>query len=208
MGWRFRSSFKVAPGIRVNLGKRGASLSIGRPGATLNLGTRGARATLGIPGTGISYSTALGAGEKPRPAAQLAEAASEAKPEAGSGLGCVMVLVVLGGILLAALFSGGGSPGPGNTATPPPSAYAPAPVPSPAPVPVPAPTPPAAVAPPVVTLTHGANVRAAPSGTAPVLRTAPAGQRFQLLREEGGWLNLAGPDGAAIGWVHQSLVAP
>ncbi len=206
MGWRFRSAFKLAPGIRINLGKRGASLSIGRPGATLNLGTRGARATLGIPGTGISYSTALGAGEKPRPAAQLAEAASEAKPEAGSGLGCVMVLVVLGGILLAALFSGGGSPVPGNTATPPPSAYAPAPVPSPAPVPPPA--PPVVAPSQVVTLTHGANVRAAPSGTAPVLRTAPAGQRFQLLREEAGWLNLAGPDGVAIGWVHHSLVAP
>ena len=27
--------------------------------------------------------------------------------------------------------------------------------------------------------------------TAPVLRTAPAGQRFQLLREEAGWLNLS-----------------
>jgi hypothetical protein len=205
MGWRFRSSFKLAPGICVNLGKRGASLSIGRPGATLNLGTRGARATLGIPGTGISYSTNLGTEGKQRSAAQLPEAAAGATPEARSGLGCVVVSVLLGGVLLAALFSGGGSPGPGNTAAPPPSAYAPAPVPSPAPVPLPA--PPMVAAPQVVTLTHGANVRAAPSGTAPVLRTAPAGQRFQLLREEAGWLNLAGPDGVAIGWAHHSLVA-
>lgn len=47
----------------------------------------------------------------------------------------------------------------------------------------------------------------APSRKAPVLRAAPAGERFHLLREEAGGLNLAGPDDVAIGWVLQSLVA-
>jgi hypothetical protein len=57
MGWRFRRSVRLAPGFRLNLGKRGASFSVGGHGFTENIGRRGARTTIGIPGTGISYST-------------------------------------------------------------------------------------------------------------------------------------------------------
>lgn len=57
MGWLFRNSIRIAPGIRINLGKRKASLSVGGPGATINVGEQGARATVGIPGTGISART-------------------------------------------------------------------------------------------------------------------------------------------------------
>jgi len=56
MGFRYRSSFRLARGLRVNLSKSGASLTVGRPGATLNLGRRGTRATVGLPGTGLSWS--------------------------------------------------------------------------------------------------------------------------------------------------------
>jgi hypothetical protein len=44
------------PGVRVNLGLRGASLSIGRRGMTYNLGPNGSRVTAGLPGTGLSYT--------------------------------------------------------------------------------------------------------------------------------------------------------
>jgi hypothetical protein len=57
MGFRFRRSIKIAPGFRINLSKRGPSLSVGSRGASVNFSARGARSTLGIPGTGISYST-------------------------------------------------------------------------------------------------------------------------------------------------------
>jgi hypothetical protein len=60
MGFRFRRSFRIAPGIRLNTGLRGASVSIGRRGASLNVGTRGVRATVGLPGTGLSYTAASG----------------------------------------------------------------------------------------------------------------------------------------------------
>lgn len=60
MGFRFRRRIRIAPGLRLNLSKRGASLSVGRPGATFNIGRRGRRATIGLPGTGISYSARLG----------------------------------------------------------------------------------------------------------------------------------------------------
>lgn len=56
MGFRFRKSIKIAPGLKVNLGLKGASLSIGGKGATVNVGKNGVRGTVGIPGTGISYS--------------------------------------------------------------------------------------------------------------------------------------------------------
>jgi Protein of unknown function (DUF4236) len=61
MGFRFHKSFKVAPGVRVNISKRGGSVSLGRPGATLNVRhNRQALLTLSAPGTGISYSAKPG----------------------------------------------------------------------------------------------------------------------------------------------------
>ena len=57
MGFRFRKSVKIAPGIKVNLSKSGASVSLGRKGITTNVSQRGIRNTYSIPGTGISYVT-------------------------------------------------------------------------------------------------------------------------------------------------------
>lgn len=57
MSLRFRQTFTLFPGVRVNVGKRGVSASIGIPGATLNVGKKGIRVTLGLPGSGISYTT-------------------------------------------------------------------------------------------------------------------------------------------------------
>src|SRR5689334_4179639 len=56
MGLRYRSSIRLARGLRINLWKSGASLSVGQPAATVNLGNRGVRSTVGLPGSGISYS--------------------------------------------------------------------------------------------------------------------------------------------------------
>jgi hypothetical protein len=40
MGWSFRKSVKIAPGVRLNLGKRGASWSAGPTGAKVSANTR------------------------------------------------------------------------------------------------------------------------------------------------------------------------
>lgn len=64
MGINFRKSFKVAPGVKINVGKTGVSTSIGTRGAVVNVGKRGTRATVGIPGTGLSYSQKLGGKSK------------------------------------------------------------------------------------------------------------------------------------------------
>ena len=56
MGFRFRRRIKIAPGIRLNIGKNGMSTSVGRRGFTMNIGRGKTRTTVGLPGTGLSYS--------------------------------------------------------------------------------------------------------------------------------------------------------
>jgi hypothetical protein len=60
MGLRYRRRKKLLPGVTLNVGKRGGSLTFGRPGARLNVGRRGVTGTLSLLGTGISYVTRLG----------------------------------------------------------------------------------------------------------------------------------------------------
>lgn len=62
MGWRFRKSFTVIPGVRLNLSKSGLSASIGGGPFTLNVGPRGLMSTASVPGTGISYRKQIGYG--------------------------------------------------------------------------------------------------------------------------------------------------
>lgn len=59
-GLRFRKTFTILPGVKINLSKTGVSTSLGGHGATVNVGTSGRRmVTLNIPGTGLSYQLPL-----------------------------------------------------------------------------------------------------------------------------------------------------
>ena len=56
MGFRFRKSFKIAPGVRLNIGKKSVGISMGGKGSRISVNSRGRVTTsAGIPGTGISY---------------------------------------------------------------------------------------------------------------------------------------------------------
>ncbi|EPU8564054.1 TPA: DUF4236 domain-containing protein [Yersinia enterocolitica] len=60
MGFKFRRRIKIAPGININIGKRGiTSATIGKRGASVNIGKKGTKATVGIPGTGMSWTETL-----------------------------------------------------------------------------------------------------------------------------------------------------
>ena len=59
MGLRFFRRMKILPGMYINLGKRGASLSFGPRGAKINVGRTGVRSSVGIPGTGVRYEKKL-----------------------------------------------------------------------------------------------------------------------------------------------------
>src|ERR1700722_19645856 len=53
VSWRFRKSFKVLPGVRLNLTSRGLSATVGVAPLSLNIGPRGVYANTSIPGPGI-----------------------------------------------------------------------------------------------------------------------------------------------------------
>jgi hypothetical protein len=59
MSLRFRKSFKLFPGVKLNLSKSGLSASFGGSPFTLNIGSRGIFATTSIPGTGLSMRQRL-----------------------------------------------------------------------------------------------------------------------------------------------------
>jgi Protein of unknown function (DUF4236)/Bacterial SH3 domain len=59
VGWRFRRTVKILPGVRLNISRSGISTTLGPNGASINLGKRGTRTTVGIPGTGISHSSLM-----------------------------------------------------------------------------------------------------------------------------------------------------
>ncbi|PBA93695.1 DUF4236 domain-containing protein, partial [Klebsiella pneumoniae] len=59
MGFRFRKSISIIPGVRINLSNGAPSLSVGPRGASLSFGKRGTYANLGLPGTGLSYRTRI-----------------------------------------------------------------------------------------------------------------------------------------------------
>lgn len=65
MGLRFRKSFKIAPGVKLNLNKNTSSVTLGGKGFHYTVNSKGKRTkTVGIPGTGISYSTTTGGTKK------------------------------------------------------------------------------------------------------------------------------------------------
>ena len=100
MGIFFRKSVKIAPGLRLNISKRGTSVSIGPRGAKLNIGKRGTYVTTSIPGTGIYSRTKISGGSKTQrnsayaaPRTSDAERFAKADPAAqGCGLlaGCLV----------------------------------------------------------------------------------------------------------------------
>ena len=55
MGFRFRRSVKVFPGVRVNFSGSGVSTSVGSRGTSVTIGKRGTYLNLGVPGTGVSF---------------------------------------------------------------------------------------------------------------------------------------------------------
>jgi len=57
MGFRFRKSFKIAPGVRVNVGKKSIGISAGVKGARVSVNSSGRTTkTVSLPGTGLSYT--------------------------------------------------------------------------------------------------------------------------------------------------------
>jgi hypothetical protein len=96
MGFRWRKSVKILPGVRLNFSKSGVSTSLGPRGASVSVGRRGVHANVGLPGTGLSYRERLGGG-----GGRGRHAAAEAGPRPPG-----IVLPFLGFCLLFAFVAG------------------------------------------------------------------------------------------------------
>ncbi|WP_299314056.1 DUF4236 domain-containing protein [uncultured Halomonas sp.] len=59
MALRFQRRIRIAPGVSLNLSKRGIGASIGPRGAKVSVGRRGVYGNVGLPGTGLSYREKL-----------------------------------------------------------------------------------------------------------------------------------------------------
>jgi Protein of unknown function (DUF4236) len=55
MPLRYFRRIRIMPGVRVNLSKSGASVSVGRRGFWYTVGPRGRRVSVGLPGTGLYW---------------------------------------------------------------------------------------------------------------------------------------------------------
>ena len=57
MGWRFRKSFKILPGVRINFNKNSTGITFGRKGIHYTINSKGKQtASVGVPGTGLYYT--------------------------------------------------------------------------------------------------------------------------------------------------------
>jgi hypothetical protein len=105
MGFRFRKTFSVLPGVRVNMSKSGPSVSVGGKGLTMNFGKKGSKTTVGLPGSGMSYSSYKRYDE----AESEAENGHRAQEPQGTPLriGSLIPIVFIG-LVFYAIYQGGG----------------------------------------------------------------------------------------------------
>lgn len=66
MSFRFRRRVRIAPGLSLNIGKRGVSVSAGVRGASVTAGKRGIYRNIGIPGSGLSHRQRIGVVGSPK----------------------------------------------------------------------------------------------------------------------------------------------
>ena len=104
MGKRFRKSIKVAPGVKVNLGKKSVGVSVGGKHGGISYNTKsGAHARVSAPGTGLSYTTKIGGVKKastsssPSPDIQLSKQQKKPIP-CRSWFFVLSILVLVAGI--------------------------------------------------------------------------------------------------------------
>lgn len=65
MGMKFRKSFKIAPGVKVNFNKKSTSVTLGGKGIHHTVSSTGKRTTsAGIPGSGLYYTKSSGGGSR------------------------------------------------------------------------------------------------------------------------------------------------
>ena len=96
MAWSYRKRVRIAPGVHLNLSRRGVSTTIGVRGASVNFGKKGTYVNTGIPGTGF-YNRQKISGGRGRPHASVKRNVHTSPSGGGQllGYGCAGILALL-----------------------------------------------------------------------------------------------------------------
>ena len=96
MTWSYRKRVRIAPGVHLNLSRRGVSTTIGVRGASVNFGKKGTYVNTGIPGTGF-YNRQKILGGRGRPHASVKRNIHTSPSGGGQllGYGCAGILALL-----------------------------------------------------------------------------------------------------------------
>lgn len=192
MGFRFRKTIRLLPGVRLNISKGGFSTSVGQPGATINIGKRGVRGTVGLPGSGLSYSDMIvkrgQAQERVTPQAIGHDAPDASSPGRRNVL--IVTLVVVA-VIVALLFAAGLMSARQSTPLAPPVAL---------PNSAPAPLREAGS----THVTTDANCRANPNSRGKVVATLSDNQELTVVDRQSGWVRVTTENDDC--WVASHLV--
>lgn len=93
MAWSYRKRITIAPGIRLNISKRGVSTTFGVRGASITMGKNGTYLNTGIPGTGI-YSRKKISGASPT-RTNLVNVPSNSAKNSDAANGCGILIAIL-----------------------------------------------------------------------------------------------------------------
>jgi hypothetical protein len=96
MAFRFRKSFRIVPGVRINVSTSGLSTTLGPRGMSVNVGRRGTFLNAGLPGTGVSARGRLGSGGGESFAGRGDEGKASGCGCLGAGVVGLFVLVLAG----------------------------------------------------------------------------------------------------------------
>lgn len=177
MGWRFRKTLRILPGVRLNISKGGISTTLGPRGASINLGHKGVRSTVGLPGSGISHS-------------QMLTSSSVPPSNVGSknSDGCVKIILAICGLLLVGKCMSSASDTPSPQASAPPPAAAVGSLMSQVPASEAA-----------YVSADSLNGRAEATTKARIVHRFRRGDRVEIVGRENGWVKVA--QGGAVLWL-------
>ena len=104
MGWIFRKSVKILPGLKLNFGKKGTSVTLGSKGGKVTFGKGRTTFSSGIPGTGLYYRETIS--KKKIEQARVKENPQESQPIRSKAANNFWgyIFIILGLCILVAAF--------------------------------------------------------------------------------------------------------
>lgn len=106
MGLRFRKSFKIAPGVKVNLNKKSSSVTFGGKGVHYTVNSKGKKTTsVGIPGTGVYYTETSGSSKKSKAGKTTHSSSGKSADKTGKKKGGCLIPALIVIVILFVLSS-------------------------------------------------------------------------------------------------------